>query len=86
MKKHVKIYHDYFDYYYGEFIGCECCGGKAVDIHHLVFRSQLGEDKIENLIALCRDCHNHAHDKRDFNEYLKEVHDNYIKRFTQNKP
>jgi 5-methylcytosine-specific restriction endonuclease McrA len=78
MKKHVKVYHDYFDYYYGQFIACENCTKKAVDIHHLTFKSQLGKDEIDNLMALCRDCHNKAHDSKDFNEQLKQKHNEYI--------
>ena len=31
--------------------------------HHIVFRSQGGSDIPENLISLCRGCHNNAHGK-----------------------
>tara|TARA_R110000764_G_scaffold35667_1_gene79941 strand:- start:24 stop:158 length:135 start_codon:yes stop_codon:yes gene_type:complete len=39
----------------------------AVEIHHIIYRSFFGKNKkhlqdvIENLIALCRDCHSKAH-------------------------
>lgn len=35
MKKHVKIYMDYFGYTIADFIPCEKCKSKAVDIHHI---------------------------------------------------
>ena len=37
--------------------GCVICGSPYVDHHHIVFRSAGGEDRLENLIALCRNCH-----------------------------
>lgn len=64
----------HFDFGETDFIPCENCLAKAVDIHHLVFRSHGGKNNIENLIALCRNCHNRAHDDGGFNEYLKIIH------------
>ena len=68
MKKHVKIYLKHFGYITGfyncnmdEFVPCEHCGNKAVDIHHIIYLSQGGKDEIENLMALCRKCHDMAH-------------------------
>ena len=37
---------------------CEYCGKKAVDPHHIVYRSKGGSNEAKNLIALCRECHN----------------------------
>jgi len=74
MKKHVKIYLDYFGYSISDFIPCENCNSKAVDVHHITFKSQLGKDEIGNLIALCRKCHTEAHADRHFNEKLNEIH------------
>lgn len=81
MQKHTKIYMDYFGYGIDDFIPCEMCGAKAVDIHHITPRSKFGrntEDKmntIDNLIALCRNCHNMAHGE----DYTKnELHDIHI--------
>ena len=31
-------------------------------------------DYIENLIAVCRDCHNKCHNHPEFNEKAKEIH------------
>ena len=81
MKKHVKVYLKYFRYISGttnptmdEFVPCEQCGNKAADIHHITFRSQGGTDEIENLIALCRKCHNMAHDNELTKSDLSLLH------------
>ena len=37
---------------------CEICGGiKGLQVHHIVRRSQLGKDNLDNLILLCWNCH-----------------------------
>lgn len=36
---------------------CEFCGKKAVDAHHIKYRSQGGNNLLKNLISLCRSCH-----------------------------
>jgi 5-methylcytosine-specific restriction endonuclease McrA len=61
MKKHQQVYFDYYNIDKGDFVACENCGKTAVDIHHLKFRSQGGQDVIENLMALCRECHFEVH-------------------------
>lgn len=56
-----------FGYDESSFISCELCGAKSVEIHHIEPRSSFGskrkdeQDHIDNLIALCRDCHNKVH-------------------------
>ena len=61
MKKHVKNYMKHHGLGEQDVILCEKCGLLAVDIHHKTFKSQCGTDEIENLIALCRNCHDEAH-------------------------
>ena len=67
MKKHTKIYFEFFGIDYDEatgyhdYIDCEVCKNQAVDIHHIKFKSHGGKDEINNLIALCRTCHEKAH-------------------------
>jgi len=78
MKKYKKVYIDYFGYDVGDFIACESCQKTSVDLHHLKFRSQGGKDIIENLAAVCRDCHNKCHDSRKFNEEVKQKHLNNL--------
>ena len=77
MKKHTKVYMKYFGYDIGDYIPCELCGTRAVDIHHIHCRGMGGtkkEETIDNLMALCRSCHIEYGDKKDFIDYLKEKH------------
>ena len=41
---------------------CQVCGHRAIDIHHIVFKSHGGTNDERNLILLCRACHKKAHD------------------------
>lgn len=61
MLRHVKNYLRFHGYCIEDVILCEECGSVAVDIHHIVKRSQGGSDEPENLIALCRKCHSKKH-------------------------
>ena len=61
MKAHVKKYMQYYAFGEQDFIPCEKCGSQAVDIHHKKTKSVGGTDDIDNLIALCRKCHNSEH-------------------------
>jgi 5-methylcytosine-specific restriction endonuclease McrA len=77
MKKHTKLYLDYFGYGIEDFIPCESCGSKAVDIHHIEARGMGGDkkaDNINNLMALCRQCHLVMGDTKTHMEYLKIKH------------
>lgn len=81
MKSHVKLYLSFFGYDTSDFIPCEVCGYKAVDIHHIECRGMGGSkevDKIENLQALCRECHVKYGDKKDFKEFLKDIHNSKL--------
>jgi len=61
MKKgYIQIYLNYFGFKEGDFVVCEACGKPAVEIHHIHGRGK-GNDVIENLMALCRKCHERAH-------------------------
>ena len=60
-----------------DYIPCEICNAKAVDIHHIDCRGMGGsksKDTIDNLMALCRSCHVKYGDKKHFMEWLKEKH------------
>ena len=50
-------------YGYGEqdFVPCEVCGCKGTEIHHIKYKSRGGTDEINNLMAICRKCHEKAH-------------------------
>jgi hypothetical protein len=45
---------------------CQHCKGKCKDsrlhVHHIIFRRNGGSDEVENLITLCKTCHNKLHD------------------------
>lgn len=94
MKKHTKIYFDYFGIDYDPVSGWHNCvseisGLPAIDIHHIEARGMGGSkkaDRIDNLMALTRDEHEKYGDKTEYKEYLQEIHDDYIKRFTKGKP
>jgi len=81
MRKHTKIYLDYFGYDQSDFICCEVCGKKAIDIHHVKPRGMGGSkerDKIENLMALCRVCHEKFGDRKQFFDFLNLIHSQKI--------
>jgi len=82
VKKHTKLYHDYFMHEPGDWIGCEVCDRTAVDIHHIEARGIGGskeKDTPENLQALCRECHSYFGDKKQFKRLLKTMHYEKIK-------
>jgi hypothetical protein len=77
MKAHTKIYLDYFEYTPDEFIPCEVCNSKAVDIHHIECRGMGGsklKNDIKNLMAVCRECHIKYGDKKKYIEMLEIIH------------
>lgn len=44
---------------------CRHCGrGDMLDPHHVIFRSAGGSNACNNLLTLCRKCHNDVHDGR----------------------
>jgi 5-methylcytosine-specific restriction endonuclease McrA len=44
---------------------CQHCGATdQLEVHHQQFRSHSGEDELDNLITLCRECHQGLHLKR----------------------
>ena len=69
----------FFDYGEQDFVMCEFCqNDRAVDKHHLTKKSKFGskkeKDYIENLMGLCRDCHNKAESDNMFNFYCRIKH------------
>ena len=74
MQKHTKVYFNFFGYDESSYINCEMeCGARAVDIHHLERRNKTKNDYIENLVALCRDCHINCNES-SFNMYVRVKH------------
>jgi len=76
MQKYIKNYCKYHNICEQDVILCEVCGRIAVDIHHIKYRSQGGSDDVDNLIALCRKCHDLAHAKEITEEelYVRKKH------------
>ena len=77
MKNHTKIYLKEMNYHETEWIPCEMCGQTAVDIHHIEARGMGGskdKDIIENLMALCRSCHNRYEGNKSDKAMLRVVH------------
>lgn len=79
MKKHTKVWLKSRGWWMideDEFILCEWCEMKgAVDVHHIDPRGMGGskeKDTPENLIALCRSCHDRAESKEVEKERLQK--------------
>lgn len=83
MVNHVKIYLDYFDLGEQDLICCEVClkqsrvDGSGMDIHHVKGRGK-GKDVIENLMCLCRRCHDEAHASKYTKDQLQLMHNYYL--------
>lgn len=88
MKKHTKLYMDFFGFDTEDFIPCELCKfNTATDIHHIKSRGMGGTkkpDTIENLMALCRNCHDKFGHKKQYIQLLKKTHANNFKGITEN--
>ena len=57
-----------------DYILCESCFKKrANDVHHIHFKSKGGTDRMDNLIAVCRDCHIKAHEGILIEAHFKEL-------------
>jgi len=77
MKSYTKTYLSYFGYALDDFIPCEVCGNRAVDIHHIDCKGMGGsklKDNIENIMALCREHHIKYGDKKQYIDSLKNIH------------
>lgn len=74
MKKYTKLFMEYHGYTIAGFIPCATCGKRAVDIHHIETRKRRKdlENDINNLIALCRECHIKYGEKKQYMDFLKQ--------------
>jgi len=55
---------------------CEICPARAVDIHHIDARGMGGskhKDGPENLIAVCRPCHDKYGDRKQHKDFLRDI-------------
>jgi len=61
---------------------CRVCGATySLHVHHVKYRSHLGEDALDNLVTLCWKCHELVHDGK-MKLVLHEV-DGNLELFTQ---
>ena len=48
---------------------CQACMSKNnLDVHHITYE-YTGEEVLENLVAICRDCHSELHEELGFDYY-----------------
>lgn len=86
MKKHTRIYMKALWYSEWDYIPCEVCWRPAVDVNHIEPRGMWWsktKDYIENLQALCRECHIDFESKKISKEAMKQLHLNFLKYGTQ---
>lgn len=81
--EHKKTYLKHFGYSEADTPLCECCGAPAVDIHHIEARGMGSKQttrqglyihSIDNLMGLCRNCHQLYGDVSDVRPLLQELH------------
>jgi hypothetical protein len=53
---------------------CKKCGGLGTDVHHLRYPDVQGEEKIKDLMVLCRSCHEAIHGIQRGSLYNEKVH------------
>lgn len=77
MSKHIDVYRKAFNI--GEqdrdSVLCEVCSSPQCQIHHIEMKGMGGNPElnyIENLIALCKNCHDIAHGKITGKELTRE--------------
>ena len=83
MKKYTRTYLNYFGYDETDFIPCEVCNKQAVDIHHIQAKGMGGsntKDNIEKIMALCRECHIKYGDKKQYKDFLTDIHATKIRK------
>lgn len=83
MKKYTRTYLNFFGYDETDFIPCEVCNKQAVDIHHIQAKGMGGsktKDNIENIMALCRECHIKYGDKKQYKDFLTDIHATKIRK------
>jgi hypothetical protein len=86
MKPYTKRYLDSFGYEISdptEFVPCEVCGSKGVDVAHIKAIGMGGsklKDNIENIQMLCRGCHMEYGDKTQHMAMLYALHMDFMEK------
>lgn len=91
MQKHTRIYFEALEAAGADPVftpvRCEVCHAAASDIHHIQARQMGGSkqrDFIENLMALCTECHSRYGDETQHFDFLVNSHLNFMKRMDIN--
>ena len=62
---------------------CFYCGEAATEYHHIIPRHMGGDNRLENILPICTECHRKAHSKRSYRPHgnwgrpKKEMPDNF---------
>jgi 5-methylcytosine-specific restriction endonuclease McrA len=73
MQKHTRVFIKHYNIGEQDIFMCQYCGQRqCVDVHHINGRGK-EKDVIENLVGLCRDCHEKVHDGKITKEQLTKL-------------
>ena len=61
------------------FVPSEISGEKGVDLHHVIGRGKMGENRIENLMSLTRSEHIELGDKKEYMAMLLKIHRAFLR-------
>jgi 5-methylcytosine-specific restriction endonuclease McrA len=65
---------------------CRHCGNRqTLDPHHVIFRSQGGDNDKSNLLTLCRRCHDAVHDRHLLIEVVERRATDLVVKFWKQK-
>lgn len=84
MQKHISVYLKHFDLGDQDLICCEACGregrvdGSGFDIHHIHGRVIPDANNINNIMCLCRRCHDMAHQEKLSKDTFQYMHNNFL--------
>ncbi len=72
MKNHINVFRNFWwdDLTLSQTEQCSMCGSWGADVHHISNKGSGGskcKDYIENLICLCRKCHDKCHSDKTYN-------------------
>ena len=85
---HVKNYMKHFSIGMDDVWQCEVCKrqyriNNGLQIHHIKYRSQIGDDSVKNCMCLCVKCHTQAHNEILKENELREIHYKFLDNKTQ---
>jgi hypothetical protein len=89
MKEHIRIYMDHFNLGEQDYVFSEISGKRCTQVHHIEGRKRGGskdKDYIENLIGLTMEEHVLCESNPRVNEYVKQLHLEYLECNPYNRP